>query len=137
MIDEPLWIDLESLVLMQGQQIERFGGAHGVRDQGVIESALYRVKNRFYYDREAVDFADLAAAYLFGFTRSQGFVDGNKRIALASALVFLKVNGHPLHVPPRDLYVLTMAVADESIRMAESDVAVWLRSRLESESSES
>lgn len=134
MIDEPLWIDLETLRLMHGQQIERFGGSPGVLDRGVVESVLHRARNRYHYGGADVDLADLAAAYLYGFAQSQGFVDGNKRIALATALVFLKINGQSLHVPPRDLYVLTMGVSDESIRMSEQEVAAWFRSRLSGDS---
>lgn len=127
---EPIWIDLETLYLLQAQQLERFGGKAGVLDRGVVESSLSRAQNRYHYGGESVDLADLAAAYLYGFAASQGFADGNKRIALAAALVFLHVNGHPLHVPPKELYELTMAVADERIRMSEGEAAAWFRKRL-------
>lgn len=124
---EPVWIDLETLLLMHDQQIARFGGTAGVLDRGVVESSLNRAKNRFHYGGDEVDLADLAAAYLYGFGQSQGFADGNKRIAVAAALVFLKVNGKPLHVEPRELYDVAMAVADERVRMSEAEVAAWIR----------
>src|SRR6185312_2486842 len=104
MLDEPIWIDLETLHLMHAQQLERFGGTAGVLDRGVVESSLNRPRNRFHYGGSDVDLADLAAAYLYGFAQSQGFADGNKRIGVAAALVFLRVNGAPLHVPPGELY---------------------------------
>ena len=98
------------LAAIHAQQIERYGGAHGIVDRGVVQSALARPINRWHYDPQA-DLPDLAAAYLVGFTRSQGFLDGNKRTGLATALVFLSINDAPLHVPGVDLYALTMAIA--------------------------
>lgn len=98
-------------------------------DRGVVESSVNRAKNRFHYG-ENVDLADLAAAYLFGFAQSQGFADGNKRIGVAACLVFLRVNGSPLNVPPDDLYAVAMAVADERVRMSEEQVAKWIRSNI-------
>lgn len=112
---------------MHAQQIERYGGVHGVLDPNVVGSALARPINRWAYDPSA-DLADLAAAYLVGFARSQGFRDGNKRTGLACALVFLRVNGAPLHVPPPELYALTMAVATG--KADDSAVADYFRRRL-------
>jgi death-on-curing protein len=115
---EPRWITEEILLAIHAQQIERYGGLHGVREEGVILSALARPRNRWAYDRSA-DMADLAAHYLVGLTRTQGFNDGNKRSALACALVFLAVNGLALHVPPGELYALTMKAS-----IGEADDAV-------------
>lgn len=110
MVEEPRWITEDILLALHAQQIERFGGAHGVIDQNVVLSALARPQYRWGYDDEA-DLADLAAAYLVGFARSQGFRDGNKRTGLSTALVFLGLNGVMLDVPPEELYALTMAIA--------------------------
>ncbi len=115
------------LAAIHAQQIERYGGAHGVVDRGVVQSSLARPINRWHYDAGA-DLADLAAAYLVGFARSQGFVDGNKRTGLATALVFLTVNGRPLHAPGVELFALTMSIAE-----GKADDAVasrYLRQRL-------
>lgn len=98
------------LLAIHAQQIERYGGAHGVLDENVVLSALARPRHRWTYDEDA-DIADCAAAYLTGFARSQGFSDGNKRTALACALVFLKLNGQEMHVPPKELYALVMQAA--------------------------
>ena len=75
---EPRWLTEPTLLAIHAQQIERFGGAHGVLDQNVVLSALARPRQRWSYDASA-DLADLAAAYLVGSARSQGFNDGNKR----------------------------------------------------------
>jgi death-on-curing protein len=108
--NEPSWISEPTLLAIHAQQIERFGGSHGVIDVNVVLSALARAKNRWAYDSSA-DLADLSASYLVGFARSQGFSDGNKRTGLACALVFLSLNKARLHVPPAELYALTMSAA--------------------------
>lgn len=116
------------LLAIHARQIERYGGAHGVLDSNVIRSALARPIHRWAYDDDA-DLADLAAAYLVGFARSQGFNDGNKRTGLAAALVFLLLNGHALHVPAAELYTLTMRVATN--KAGDQVVAEYFRSRAE------
>lgn len=126
--DEPRWLSEAMLLAIHARQIERYGGAHGILDENVVRSALARPIHRWAYDDDA-DLADLAAGYLVGFARSQGFNDGNKRTALASALVFLARNGFAMHVPPAELYALTMRVATND---AEDDVvAAYFRSRAE------
>jgi death-on-curing protein len=130
MIPEPKWISLKTLHLLHAQQLERFGGRPCILDSGVVESALNRPANRYFYGGDEVDLADLAAAYLYGFGQSQGFADGNKRTVVAVMLVFLVINGRPLHVPGPDLYRVAMAVADEKVRMAEEAVAAWLREHI-------
>lgn len=127
MVDEPQWITEPILLSIHAQQIERYGGSHGVLDENVVRSALARPIHRFAYQEDA-DLADLAAAYLVGFARSQGFNDGNKRTGLACALVFLHLNGHALHVDPRELYALTMQAA---LGKADDEtVAPYLRQRM-------
>ncbi|MCC6242553.1 MAG: type II toxin-antitoxin system death-on-curing family toxin [Gemmatimonadaceae bacterium] len=124
---EPRWLTEATLLAIHAQQVERFGGAHGVLDQNVVLSALARPKQRWSYD-ESADLADFAAAYLVGFARSQGFSDGNKRTGLACALVFLALNGAALHVDGAALYAITMKVATN--QAADPEVAAFLRERL-------
>jgi death on curing protein len=127
MIDEPEWITEPVLLSVHAQQIERYGGSHGVLAENVVRSALARPIHRFAYQEDA-DLADLAAAYLVGFARSQGFNDGNKRTGLACALVFLFLNGYALHVDPRELFAMTMQAA---LGNAEDEtVAAYLRQRM-------
>jgi death on curing protein len=127
-MEEPSWVTETMVLVIHAQQVERYGGAHGILDQNVVRSALARPLHRWAYDDEA-DLADLAAAYLVGFARSQGFNDGNKRTGLATALVFLRLNGHGLHVPGKELYALTMQVANNEVD--DEIVAAYLRSRME------
>jgi len=126
---EPRWLTEATLLAIHAQQIERYGGAHGVLDKNAVFSALARPINRWSYDHTA-DLADLAAAYLVGFAGGQGFNDGNKRTGLACALVFLALNEAPLHVPAAELYALTMAVANN--QADDRAVATYFRDRLRS-----
>jgi death-on-curing protein len=108
---EPVWLREADMLAIHARQIERYGGAHGVLDRNIVLPALARPVQVFTYDERA-DIPRLAAAYLAGFARSQGFRDGNKRTGLACALVFLELNGWELDAPPEDLYAMTMAVAN-------------------------
>jgi death-on-curing protein len=108
--EEPQWLTESMLLAIHAQQVERYGGTHGILDENVVRSALARPIHQFAY-LENADLADFSAASLVGFARSQGFNDGNKRTGLACALVFLAVNGYDLHVSPRELYALTMLAA--------------------------
>jgi death-on-curing protein len=123
---EPRWLTDTTVLAIHAQQIERFGGAHGVRDEHVVLSALARPQQRWNYDASA-DLADLAALYLVGLSQAQGFVDGNKRTGLACALVFLALNEAALHVDVAELYALTMRVA---VNQADAtEVATYFRAR--------
>ena len=124
---EPRWLTESTLLAIHAQQIERFGGAHGVLDQNVVLSALARQPHRWSYD-ESAGLADFAAGYLVGFAQPQGFNDGNKRTGLACALVFLALNDAALHVNGAELYAITMRVATN--QAGDDDVAAYLRERL-------
>lgn len=128
MIPEPRWITYQVLHLLYQRQMELFGGQAGILDGNVVQSALARVQNLYAYVPDA-DLFDLAAAYLWGFAQRQGFTDGNKRIGVATALVFLRVNGAPLHVPGMELYALAMQAARNEID--EAGVAAWMRARVQ------
>lgn len=123
---EPRWLSDTTVLAIHAQQIERFGGAHGVRDEHVVLSALARPRQRWHYDASA-DLADVAALYLIGLSQAQGFVDGNKRTGLACALVFLALNDAALHADGAELYALTMRVATNQADVTE--VATFIRSR--------
>ncbi|TCL70285.1 death-on-curing protein [Rhizobium sp. BK251] len=90
-------------------QIERFGGAFGLRDEGALESALARPMNKAHYGCE--DLIELAAAYLFGLARNHAFIDGNKRIAIVTTAVFLAENNHAIETTDATLFSFVLAVA--------------------------
>jgi death-on-curing protein len=94
-------------------QIKRFGGSYGLRDEGALESALARPINKAQYGSE--DIIELAAAYLFGLAKNHAFVDGNKRIAIATAAVFLMDNGYKIQTTDGNLYSFVLAVAANEI----------------------
>lgn len=123
MTPEPRWISRRALLLLYAQQMERFGGSPGVLDENVVLSALARPQNLYHYGEDP-DLADLAAAYLCGFAQKQGFTDGNKRIGVATALVFLRINGRPLHVLQSELYKVAIAAARNEL--TETEVAAWI-----------
>ena len=116
---EPRWLSLETVLALHAEQVDRFGGSHGVLHPGAVEAVLV--------DREDVDLAEVGAAYLVGLAGAHGFVDGNKRIGTAAMLVFLAINRRPLHVPPAELYALVMSAATQ--RVTEGQVATWIRER--------
>jgi len=126
--EEPRWITEEILFVIHAQQVERYGGSHGVLDKNVVLGALHRPINRWAYE-ESADFADLAASYLVAFAGSQGFNDGNKRTGLACALVFLGLNSVSFEADAEELYEVTLRVATRKI--AGNDVAIWFRQRIE------
>ena len=120
------WVTLRVVLAIHDRQIAEHGGASGVRDSGVIESALARPMNLAAYD--APDAAELAAAYAFGLARNHGFVDGNKRTAWVAARVFLADNGQNLEFDPFDAVRIMEEVAGGKI--SESGLVDWFRSRL-------
>jgi death on curing protein len=126
---EARWLTEASLLAIHAQQVERFGGAHGVIDHNVVLSALAQPQQGWSFDKSAdlADFAGFAAAYLVGFARAQGFRDGNKRTGLACALVLLGLNDVAIVASGEDLYQITMDVADN--RADDAVVASFLRER--------
>lgn len=91
------------------EQLRRHGGADGLRDEGALESALARAENKAAYGCD--DVSELAAAYLFGLAKNHAFVDGNKRIAIVAAGVFLMSNGYMLETDDARLHAFVLAVA--------------------------
>ena len=112
---------------MHVRQMELFGGKQGVIDDNVVESALHRPQQLNHYQSDS-DVAALAAAYLCGFAQKQGFADGNKRIALASSLVFLELNKYTLDVPKSALLAFVLSIARNEVD--ETAAAKWLRQRI-------
>ena len=124
---EPLWLRRAWVDALHFQQLKRFGGLFGVRDDGAIESALARARNQWEYAEER-DIAALAAAYGFGLTRSHGYSDGNKRIGFMAMAVFLDLNGRELDAPEPEVVQVMVGVASGEI--SEAELATWLRGHL-------
>jgi death-on-curing protein len=126
-VKEPVWLDLTVVEAIHADLIREHGGALGVRDSGVLESALARPRQKWAYDRKT-DLSALAAAYGFGLAKNHGFVDGNKRVSLMAIYVFLALNGRELEAPETEALDITTGVADGSVN--EDQLAAWIRSRL-------
>lgn len=125
-MSEIVWLTTELVVAIHGEQLRMFGGPEGLRDRGMLESALGRPMNKHAY--EAVDLADLAAAYAFGIARNHPFVDGNKRAALLSLIVFLGLNGVDFIVPEPEAVVAIQSLAAGTL--SEEGLALWIRDRI-------
>ena len=120
----PEWLSKDLMLAIHDEQLAEHGGGGGVRDAGLLDSALARPQNRFAYD-PAVDLPTLAAAYAFGLARNHPFVDGNKRTAFVAAEVFLELNGMTVTASDEEC-VLTM-IRLAAGEMEEADYAAWLR----------
>jgi death on curing protein len=122
-VTEPPWLDTDIVLDIHAEQLAIFGGGDGVRDLGLLESALARPLNKFAYGE--TDLAALAAAYVFGIARNHPFVDGNKRAAFGTMIVFLGLNEIDLDVPPEDATAIILEVAAGEID--EDGLTRWLR----------
>lgn len=117
------WVERAVVLAIHEQQLSEHGGPSGLRDSGVLDSALARPPNLAAYG--APDIFDLAAAYAFGLARDHPFVDGNKRVSFVVTEVFLALNGYELMASDKDCFAQWMALADGSLK--EADLAEWLR----------
>jgi death-on-curing protein len=119
-------LTLEAVLAIHQRQMAEHGGEPGVRDLGLLESALSRARNIISY-AEDPDIASLAAAYAFGIAKNHPFLDGNKRTALVSMRTFLILNGSDINASQQDKYQTIMALADGSL--TENELADWIRAR--------
>jgi death on curing protein len=120
---EPIWLSWRIVESIHIEQILQHGGSRGVRDKGLIESALARPVNKWQY--EGADVFALAAAYGFGIAKNHGFEDGNKRTAFVSLYTFLGLNGYDLDAPEPEVVRVMTAVADGTL--PEEGLAEWIQ----------
>ncbi len=125
-MDDPIWISVDLALAIHKRQLSEHGGADGVRDQGLLESALGRPRNFFAYTNPTPTIPELAASYAFGIARNHAFLDGNKRTAAVVCETFLELNGYELIATDMELYPVYLALAAGD--MPESDFAQWLTS---------
>lgn len=121
-----IWVSLEVALAAHHEQIAEHGGGEGVRDSGMLESAMARPQNLVAYGDP--DGAELAAAYAFGIARNHPFVDGNKRTAAVVSETFLALNGHGLTATDAELVVTFLALA--AGELSERELAAWFRDHL-------
>jgi death-on-curing protein len=123
-VSEPVWLDLDIVVEIHQRQLARYGGASGLRDLGLLDSALARPKWLHEYGAES-DLHGFAAAYGFGIIKNHPFVDGNKRVGFLTAYVFLRLNGWHIVADQHDVERVIQAVAGGDL--SEDQFARWLK----------
>ena len=122
---EPVWLTTELVIVVHDEQLRIYGGPAGLRDRGMLESALGRPQNKWSYGE--TDLAELAAAYAFGIARNHPFVDGNKRAALLALVILLGLNGVEFSAPEAEAAAAILALAAGEIE--EAGLARWIRDR--------
>jgi death-on-curing protein len=125
-MSEPWWLTLEEIIVTHERQLALFGGAAGIRDRGMLESALMRPQNKWRY--EEADLAALAAAYAFGIANNHPFVDGNKRVAFLAMAGFLRRNGVKFAPSQEAATAAILAVAAGEV--SEEGLARWISDNL-------
>ncbi|MEI6149941.1 MAG: type II toxin-antitoxin system death-on-curing family toxin [bacterium] len=119
---QPEWILRDTVLALHEALLAEFGGSSGIRDEGLLASALARPENLLAYGKPSI--FDLAASYAFGLVKNHAFIDGNKRIGFVAAALFLELNRCRLQASEADATVRTLALAAGAIN--EADYAVWL-----------
>jgi len=119
----PVWVRRETVLALHEQSLVEFGGTAGIRDEGLLDSALAKPENLFAYGKPTI--FDLAASYGFGLVKNHPFVDGNKRAGFIVAVIFLELNGYRFQATEAEAAVSTLALA--AGEMSETEFAAWLK----------
>ncbi|PNW27080.1 UNVERIFIED_CONTAM: death-on-curing protein [Euhalothece sp. KZN 001] len=127
-MSEIIWIRKETVLAIHRRQIEQHGGVEGIRDQGLLESALFRPKNLFAYSEFPPDFASLAAAYAWGLVKNHPFFDGNKRTSYVVTRTFLQLNSYDLQASDEEKYQIWIELA--ASQFSETELGDWLRQNI-------
>jgi death-on-curing protein len=123
-MDDPIWINIDLALAIHSRQLAEHGGADGVRDKGLLESALGRPRHLFAYSDPTPNTAQLAAAYAFGIAKNHAFLDGNKRTAAVVCETFLNLNGLDLTATDPEAYPVFLALA--AGELSEEELTDWL-----------
>jgi death-on-curing protein len=121
-VSDPVWLDREDCLAMHEKLIERFGGLQGIRDEGLLDSALNKPLHVFNYGKPTV--FELAASYALGIVKNHPFLDGNKRTGFVAAALFIEANGFSFQATEEEAVLETLALA--AGERAEADYAAWL-----------
>lgn len=121
---DPVWIEKSAVLLLHAEALAEHGGAEGLRDEGLLESALARPKNLLAYEG-TTDLCRLSAAYAVGISPNHPFVDGNKRVAFISLVLFLRLNGFRLAAEQIEAIRTMFALADGML--TEGELTEWIR----------
>lgn len=121
---EPAWVLRDVVIAVQQMLLAEHGGPPGIRDEALLDSALSRPQNLFSYSGH-VSIFDLAASYSYGLALNHPFVDGNKRVALTTAAVFLELNSYSLNAPEAETVIAFEHLA--SGKLTEKQLAIWFQ----------
>jgi death-on-curing protein len=124
---EPRWITKQGLILLHDRSIALHGGIEGLRDEGLLESALARPQNRFFHEN-VQDLPPLAAAYAEAISANHPFADGDKRAAFLAAGLFLRKNGLALRAPQAEAALTILALA--AGKLSADELSRWIASRI-------
>jgi len=122
-MDEPIWMDMSDALIFHDMELSAHGGSSGVRDAGMLESALNRPRNLWVYEEVPPSLNRLAAAYAFGISSNHPFVDGNKRTAFVVSFSFLDINGIEVTASQEEAYLTILALA--AGEMNERQLTEW------------
>lgn len=125
---EPVWVRLDTVLAIHGRQILEHGGLAGIREMGMLESALSRPTNKYTYDSPKPTPAQLAAAYAFGLSKNHPFIDGNKRTAFVVCELFLRLNKYGIEASVEEKYTTFLSLADGTL--SEEVLAAWIAEHL-------
>lgn len=123
--NEPLWIEKEDIFVIHQQQLATHGGGMGVRDEGLLDSAIARPRQLFSYGDPHPTLIELAASYAYGLAKNHAFVDGNKRTAYVVCRTFLELNGLMLEATPVEKYKTFYGLAAGDV--SEEELTKWLK----------
>jgi len=130
-MDEPRWVRADVVHAIHLRQLAEHGGAEGLRDKGLVSSALSRPRQRWHYGDPPPDLAELAAAYACGIARNHPFVDGNKRTAFVVCRLILVLNGRDIEAGRDEKVTTFLGLAAGTL--SEQELAEWIRERLVSD----
>jgi len=122
-MNQPNWLPFEAVLAFHATSLARFGGADGIRDLGLLDSAINRPKQLFHYENP--DIFEMAAAYASGIVKNHPFIDGNKRTGFLAAYTFLGINGWQLEASEVEATLQILALADS--RLSDDELTIWLR----------
>ena len=125
----PIWVGKEVTLAIHKRQLAEHGGRDGMRDEGLLESALARQVNRRAYGDPLPTLAELAASYAFGLARNHPFVDGNKRVAYVVCHLFLRLNGKLLVAANAEKYRMFLSLAQGTTE--EGELTSWIHAHLQ------
>ena len=126
---EPIWVSEQLALAIHERQLAEHGGLYGVRDRGLLSSALARPRHILAFSAEPADVAQLAGAYAYGIAKNHPFIDGNKRTAAVVMEAFIRFNGMQLLASNDAMYKAFIQLADSTL--SEEEFAEWIRQHIE------